>query len=147
MHAILITLAFLADPEPEPAVKFDATLGRGDKFEVKMEKGAPVWVISGGTGIGDATVKVKAGKAPKKVIVRFAGLKNLEMFKVSVNDVGGHVRLGGTSYFGPRGMATKDDATLTLTAREGKDCVEVEIVTKEATKEWVMGWINEYRRR
>ncbi len=146
MTALLIVLAFAADPDPEPGAKFDAKLGRADKFASKVEKGVTVWEVSGGGGIGNATVTLKAGEAPKKVVVRLPGLSNLEMFSITAGGASGNVRLGSTAYFTAKGGATKEAATLTLTARSGKDCVEVEIVTKEAPKEWVFNWINEYRR-
>jgi len=148
MIAFVVALAFLADPDPdpEPGAKFEAKLARAEKFVAKVEKGATLWLITGGGGIGEASVKVSSGEVPKKVVVRFPGLTNLEMFKIKAGDATGNVRLGGTSYWGAGGMATKDAATLTLTARAGKDCVEVVVETKTAAKEWTFAWVNEYRK-
>src|SRR5262245_18603963 len=85
----LAALALTADPDPEPpARKFTATFRKPqDVFSASVEKSVPVWKIDSKSGIGDATVTLAAGAAPKKIVIRFARLRNLATFHVEAGDL------------------------------------------------------------
>jgi hypothetical protein len=149
MTALLIALLFAADPCPEPpSAKFEAKFGGGvTKFETKTEKDYAVWIITCPRGRGEAAVKLKSGSA-KKVIIRFAGQRNLVGIKMAVAGRGISGRMGQTVRYDARGRLTDKaaDAVLTLTIRAGKDCVEAVVESKDAPKQWAFGWINENRK-
>lgn len=142
MTALLLAL-LTADPCPEPGPKFEAKLDGGTKFVAKIERGVPVWVISGPGAGGSGKVTLKSGSA-KKVIIRFAGQRTMAGFKAAVNGKGIYAGLGQTVRVNASGAVTvrPADAVLTLTIRPGKDCIEAVLDAKDEPKEWVFGWKN-----
>lgn len=156
MSLLLATLAALApatDPEP-PARKFTATFTKPqDTFSASVEKSVPVWKIDSKSGIGGATVTLAAGPSAKTIVIRFAGLRNLEMFRVEVGDLklsgsADRKRAAATYHFddtskrldGPKGAAAS------ITVEYAKDGMEVVLTLAKPAKQWKLNWIDAYRR-
>ena len=155
---MLLTLAALAAlalaDEPEPAVpKFEATLRKSDdKFESSADKAGALWKITSKSGIGGATVSLKAGPAPKKVVIRFAGMPSLESFHVQDGalKLSGRLERQGKSefYFDDKGKAGADpkSAAASLVVTKKGDDVEVVLTNKKPGKKWSLSWVDAYRR-
>ncbi|MBY0231879.1 MAG: hypothetical protein K2W96_21565, partial [Gemmataceae bacterium] len=103
MLALMLLLA--ADPDPTPT--FEADLReKGDLFEAKLEKGAPMWTIHSRAGIGTAAVRLAKGEAPKKVLICLPRLRNLASFIVRVGGLEAGCTLGETIRLDARGKKT-----------------------------------------
>jgi polygalacturonase len=155
MLAALTALAFaLADEAEPPPPKFKAALRKtDDKFESSSEKGAAVWKITSKSGIGGATVSLESGAAPKKLVIRFAGIKNLESFGVQDGELKLQSRLergGGKRevYFDDKGKMVTEAKTAagSLVVQRKGDDVEVVLSNPKPGKKWTLSWVNEYRR-
>lgn len=149
----LVALAPAADPEP-PALKFAAEFRKPqDKFTASVEKSVPVWTITSRSGIGHATVSLKSGSVPQKVIIRFAGMHNLSFLQV---DNGKLSVQGGVSRRGEKNLIHFDDqgkkigragaAACTMHVVPLKDGIEVELTIAKPGKQWKLDWIDDYRR-
>ncbi|MBY0231878.1 MAG: hypothetical protein K2W96_21560 [Gemmataceae bacterium] len=135
MTALLVLALLGADPDPTPAFEADLSKKK-DTFEAKSEKGAAVWTIGSGTGIGRAAVRLAKGVAPKRIVIRFPGLRNLEEFKIEAGKSSLALKLG-------EGVK---DGKVSAVAGKIEGGVEVVIDHKDPPKEWKLSWINEFRR-
>ncbi|MBY0229599.1 MAG: hypothetical protein K2W96_09995 [Gemmataceae bacterium] len=126
----LMLLMLAADPSPEPEPPYSFEVKASAKAETKVEKGVPVIVLSGRIDRGEGKIVLNKGTAPKKVVLRFAGMASLDTIKLSS---------GRASAYISRGMAGGDGG-LTVSSRAIKGGVEVEIASKEGMKEWYFGW-------
>ena len=79
---------------------------------------------------GEGKVSLKKGTAPKKVVLRFVGMRSLDTIKLSAGRMSGYIS---------RGMSGGDGG-LTLVSRAIKDGIEVEVAAKDGMKEWQFGW-------
>ena len=132
---MLLTMILAADTEPTAV--YEATLAKkDDTFKATMEKGAAVWTIASNSGIGSATVKLAKGDAPKKVLLLFPGLKNMEQFKAT---------FGGSSVTMKVGEGSKS-ADRSISVEKGKDGIEVRIYHRDSVKEVKLSWIDAFRK-
>jgi hypothetical protein len=154
MLALLVALAFGMVDQPEPApAQFKATLKKEkeDRFEATGRNGA-TWKITSKSGIGAATVELKSGKMPEKIVIRFAGMRSLEGFKLSAGGVALEAPAwrdaNRTKYFDRKGKVVKgakgSAGSLTIETK-GND-VEVTLVNPFPSTRWSLSWVDAYRR-
>jgi hypothetical protein len=149
----LAALAPGADAEP-PASKFTPSLSKAaDKFSASVEKGVPVWTIASKSGIGGVSVKLAAGPAPKKLVVRFAGMRTLESLQVEADDLKVKCKAAGsraeaTYHFDASGKVLDGpkNAAASVTIRYLNDGMEVVLTQEKPAKKWRLNWIDAYRR-
>jgi hypothetical protein len=155
MTSLLIAFAaFALAEEPEPTPKFESKLRKPneDKLESSADKDGAVWRITSKSGIGGATVDLKSGPMPKKVVIRFVGMRSLEGFTLSA----GELKLEGpawrdaerTRYFDNKGKVTKDAKTSagSLKIESKGDDIEVVLVNPAPCKKWSFTWVDAYRK-
>jgi hypothetical protein len=153
MFTLLLAMTFAADPDPTP--RFKAKLRRDDdRFEAKMEKGVPVWIIYNPKGISSAEVKLESGLAPKKIVFRFPAFRNMASFHV-IQDGKSYGGTVGRSqpkleyFFDEKGGKVKkaEEAAVTLTGQAmPKGGIEFTFENKKPGKAWRLDWIDDYRR-
>jgi hypothetical protein len=154
----LLALAGAAPaPEPRPT-RATCTLRKDeDRCEVKIEPGAVVVTITSKSGIGGATVDTGGTPAPRRLVLRFPGLRSLEGFKVHDGTVGLEGRLGfgenGSMHrFDAGGREVKEDkdAVYRLEVRRLEKPGAIEVTLKypdEARdgRKWKVEWVDAYR--
>src|SRR6266508_635498 len=80
---LAVAPAFAAEDEPEPTPRFVAKCRKDDdRFRSGADKGAAVWKITSPSGISGATVELKSGPAPKKIVIRLVDFHSLEYFRL-----------------------------------------------------------------
>src|SRR5262245_59286295 len=88
LAVVFVVPPLAAEDKPEPTPTFTAKCSKkDDKFESSADKGAAVWKITTPSGISGATVELKSGPAPKKIVIRFAGFRSLEYFGLESGDL------------------------------------------------------------
>ncbi len=142
MTPLLLIAIMAGDPSPEPEPPFALDFKTSaTKTEQRSEKGAPVLILTGNVGQGEGKLALTKGAGPKRIVLRFAGLKRLELLKLGAGGLSGHITLGTTRHFDAGGRQVEKPDALTLTARAVKDAVEVEVVLKDTMKEVYFAWV------
>ena len=152
MLAILFTLTALSDAEP-PAPKFKAEFRKtDDSFASSQDKSVIVWKITSKSGIGGATVTQTTGAAPKKLVIRFVGMRSLESFQCTngTTEVTGQLDRGKKTetFFDAEGKSGADPKTAaaSLVIEKKGDDVEVVLTMTKPQKKWTLSWIDAYRK-
>jgi hypothetical protein len=155
MSYLLLACAALAmADEPQPTPKFESKLRKAneDTFESSIDKNAAAWKIKSKSGIGGATVDLKSGPMPKKVVIRFVGMRSLESFTLTAGDLKLQAPAWRdaerTRYFDDRGRVTKDAKASagSLTIERKGDDIEVVLVNPAPCQRWSFGWIDAFRK-
>jgi hypothetical protein len=138
--------------DPEPMPRFETKfLKNDDAFEAGLEKGTLVWKITSQSGIGDVVVSLKAGSAPKKITIRFPGLRSMEHLRLETGNLNLSTQLERNTkrvvYFDDKGAMAPDAKTSTgsLSIEQTKDAIEVVLVNPRPGKQWLLWWVDAYR--
>lgn len=148
------------EPYAPPALpKFTCTLqsalhsAMDDGCSFATARDGVVLRITNSSGIGSAQLALTEGEAPRRLMIQFPKMGNLESFIVSDGKVDLHGSLGCDRAFNKKGEEANDprNAAYSLKIRKGKemDLIEVELTlpcSEPGTKQWQLHWIDAYRR-
>jgi hypothetical protein len=150
--SFLVLPIFSAETQPKDDKRpsFGVKLRKSeDRFETILEKARVVWKVTSKSGIGGAEVDLKSGEPPRVVVIRFAGMKNLESFRLRAGRVKLSSRLGRGRglLFDEKGDLVADPmSSIGSLSVENKDGhIEVTLRTTKPGKRWAFRWVNEFR--
>src|SRR5262249_37923013 len=110
------------------------------------------WKITSKSGIGGVSVSLKEGQAPKKIVIRFAGMQTLESLQVQASDLklSGQLRRDGKSefHFDEKGKPGADPkkAAVALLIQKKDAGTAVPLEARKRGKKWNLSWVDAYGR-